>query len=567
MENIAINERQTLCLITKELNGLSQQNYVEDTSSIIESTKHYHFSYPPSLPITMPVAGDVINLSAGLLSLIDIGVAGVKFVVFWRSKVGSISSNTSGLLDQPLFKHMSDDNTELVLLAPKFVRSNWLLSIKSYVLKKYSFKPVKMFALDVKLSAVSGKTNSDKLITIKKIFYRIDGFGRVFISSKFLGIIRSLFTSEFSLDKAKKLAVLIVKKIPVNFPKLAVESVFSKFGKIYESSEIADLVAARWFVFMGKNSVCVTKAALFYTLPVRTMTHDFSGLMELYDEKICFIGHNPSLYVHDRCTIMYFADETSKLAAIGSVPVFKSVNLCWTGLSLACCFKCKHFGHISDMCLVGKTWAQIASGFSLHVVSLFSSSTSSSFGAGISFVVFAFFGDSGLHNYLAFLEHSIELLSDQISGILKKLSLVGLVSLVLSSLTSFSIASAPLNSSLDLNITVNNMFVLSVFPPIGVNFDVSGFSSSSSKVLTTKVGSLESKMVVLDVLVNLVLERLDYLCSGLNFDLVWKIATCNVKGINNFAKQDDIICWHNETNNLISIVIETKLRDKVHHGS
>ncbi|KAG9298562.1 hypothetical protein G9A89_018921 [Geosiphon pyriformis] len=50
MKNIAIDERQILCLITKELNGLSQQNYVEDASSIIESTKHYHFPYLPSLP-------------------------------------------------------------------------------------------------------------------------------------------------------------------------------------------------------------------------------------------------------------------------------------------------------------------------------------------------------------------------------------------------------------------------------------------------------------------------------------------------------------------------------------
>ncbi|KAG9287988.1 hypothetical protein G9A89_017583 [Geosiphon pyriformis] len=52
MKNIAIDKKQTLCLITKELNGLSQQNYAEDTSSIIENTKHYYFPYPPSLPIT-----------------------------------------------------------------------------------------------------------------------------------------------------------------------------------------------------------------------------------------------------------------------------------------------------------------------------------------------------------------------------------------------------------------------------------------------------------------------------------------------------------------------------------
>ncbi|KAG9294256.1 hypothetical protein G9A89_021615 [Geosiphon pyriformis] len=54
MKNVAIDERQTLCLIIKELNGLSQQNYVEDASSIIESTKHYHFPYSPSLSTEHP---------------------------------------------------------------------------------------------------------------------------------------------------------------------------------------------------------------------------------------------------------------------------------------------------------------------------------------------------------------------------------------------------------------------------------------------------------------------------------------------------------------------------------
>ncbi|KAG9300881.1 hypothetical protein G9A89_015337 [Geosiphon pyriformis] len=36
---------------------------------------------------------------------------------------------------------------------------------------------------------------------------------------------------------------------------------------------------------------------------------------------------------------------------------------------------------------------------------------------------------------------------------------------------------------------------------------------------------------------------------------IWKIATCNVRGLNNSAKQDDVIYWHKEMNNLISIII------------
>ncbi|KAG9294185.1 hypothetical protein G9A89_021544 [Geosiphon pyriformis] len=38
---------------------------------------------------------------------------------------------------------------------------------------------------------------------------------------------------------------------------------------------------------------------------------------------------------------------------------------------------------------------------------------------------------------------------------------------------------------------------------------------------------------------------------------------CNVKRMNNSAKQEDIIRWHRNMNNLVSIVTETKLKDKV----
>ncbi|KAG9305668.1 hypothetical protein G9A89_022590 [Geosiphon pyriformis] len=59
MEDVAINKRQTLCLIIKELN--SQQNYVEDTLPIIKSTKHYHLHYLPSLFVTFSASCKVIN--------------------------------------------------------------------------------------------------------------------------------------------------------------------------------------------------------------------------------------------------------------------------------------------------------------------------------------------------------------------------------------------------------------------------------------------------------------------------------------------------------------------------
>ncbi|KAG9304397.1 hypothetical protein G9A89_019959 [Geosiphon pyriformis] len=46
-------------------------------------------------------------------------------------------------------------------------------------------------------------------------------------------------------------------------------------------------------------------------------------------------------------------------------------------------------------------------------------------------------------------------------------------------------------------------------------------------------------------------------------ELVWKVITYNVRGMTNSAKQDDIIHWHNDMNNLISIFTETKLKGRV----
>ncbi|KAG9292837.1 hypothetical protein G9A89_016199 [Geosiphon pyriformis] len=255
----------------------------------------------------MSIASEMVDSSAGLLSLEDISGADVKPMVFWGSEVGSVSSSVSSLsnvenMENMIAKEISyaesgeddnmnkvmpkkthiDNNTELVLLVLKFVESNQMMSAELHILEKQCFKPVKSFALDVNLSAVSGKTNSDKLISVKKIFYRINGFGKAFTFLKFLGIIKSFFTSELSLKKTRKLAihekivvnndvrqvnklsnqVIVIKEISVDLPKSAVESVFSKFGKIvsikihlislwqkafveFELSEVANLVTAK----------------------------------------------------------------------------------------------------------------------------------------------------------------------------------------------------------------------------------------------------------------------------------------------------------------------------------
>ncbi|KAG9296993.1 hypothetical protein G9A89_008579 [Geosiphon pyriformis] len=325
----------------------------------------------------------------------------------------------------------------------------------------------------------------------------------------------------------------------------------------FESLNVASLVASKWSVFMEKNSMCVALAisnkklwitkncyqTLLYTLPVGITAHNLSDLLNLYNGKTCFIGCNLSSYVHNRCVIVCFTNKTSKLAAIDSVLIFKGVNLCWAGLSLACCTLCKKFGHVSDVCLVSKnfgrcskhiitlqnqvylaniykkkqapvvclvlfedkTWAQIASSFLFYVALSVLSSSSLLLGVVFFSLGSALLVDSELSNCLAVLKCSLELLLNQVSVFLKKLSFMELVFLTTFFLTSFLVVLASLALILDLDMILNNVLVLSIlFLSVGFNV-VANFNSSSFKVLTTKISRLESKMVALEASINSVL--------------------------------------------------------------
>ncbi|KAG9285143.1 hypothetical protein G9A89_000644 [Geosiphon pyriformis] len=374
---------------------------------------------------------------------------------------------------KPSFNVMNDVNNVLELLSPKFQGSNQLPSAKSCVLEKMSFEPVKSFALDIELLVVLGKNQ-----------------------------------------------------------KALVE---------FESPEVASLVASKWFVLMGKNSVWMVLAhkALLYTLPVGTTVHDLSGLLDLYGKKTCFIGHNPSSYVCNRCAVVCFTDKESKLAVISSNPVFKNVNLRWTGLSLAYCAKYKQIGHISDVCSSGeisgacgkrvkkqapiacsvsfdsRTWAQIAGSLFFHVASSVLFGASLFLVAKTSLFASALSDDRDMYDCLASLEHSLKLLADQISGILEKLGSIKLVSLATTSDASLSAVSVSVVSGLNLDIVLDGALMIPNFSSPVIGDTTLIISSSNSKVLTTKVSSLESKMVALEISVEFVLEKLDCLCSDL----------------------------------------------------
>ncbi|KAG9287981.1 hypothetical protein G9A89_017576 [Geosiphon pyriformis] len=513
-----------------------------------------------------------------------------------------ICTRTYVLNSQPkilFFDNLSDDNDNvLILLVSKFSGVEYLPNDESHVLNRCNFEPLKSFVLDIKLSVVPGKTNSDKLFAIKKIFYRVDGFGEASTPSKFSRIIESSFTSEFSLNKAKELAIckkilvnnnlrkvnihsdreIIVKKIPVDFPKSAVESVFSKFGKIvsikiqliglwqkalveFELSEVASSVAFMCSVLMGKDSMQVALAiedkqswvfrdqhrTLLYTLPVGITVHDLSGLLDSYGRKTCFIGRNPNSYVHNKCAVVCFADEASKLAAIDSVPFGHVSDVCSIGENSGVCGK-RMVSDQDRVCLAGiykkkqapiarpvffggKTWVQIAGGSLSRMVSLVFSSANMSSGGKLLLLVSSSSDVFGLNDCLAVLECFLELLADQISDILKKLNGVDLVPLVPLFCGSPLAVSVPEVLVSNLDMLVDHVLASSDLLPSNVNVLDASFGSSISKILTIKIDGLESKLLVLEAFI------------------VWKFATCNVHDLT--------------SSNMVSFVTETKLHSSI----
>ncbi|KAG9303040.1 hypothetical protein G9A89_022129 [Geosiphon pyriformis] len=398
----------------------------------------------------------MVDLSADPLSLGDIGGVGIKSVVSWGSKVGSVTSSVNKLLDIKNMVNIVAEETSYVESGEDNNMDKTTLRktcIHTYVLGNPPKQP---------LFNCMSNDNSD----LKKA-KELDVSEKILVNDE----IRKVNSH---LDQE-----VIIKEISVNLPKSAVES----------------LVTANWFVAMGKNFVQVAKAigdkqswfsrdqyrALLYTLSVGTTVHDLSGLLDSYGRKICFIGCNPNSYVHDRCAVICFADEASKLAAISSVLVFKGVNLRWTGLSLACCAKCKQFSHISDVCLIGrnsrvcgkwmvtdqdwiclagiykkkqvliacsvsfggKTWAQVAGGFSSHVASLVF------FGAGLSLVA----------------KTSIFASAPLISDILKKLDFIELVPSVVTLDVFPLVVPMSVISSLNMDMVLDGALVISALPP------------------------------------------------------------------------------------------------------
>ncbi|KAG9303324.1 hypothetical protein G9A89_013650 [Geosiphon pyriformis] len=197
-------------------------------------------------------------------------------------------------------------------------------------------------------------------------------------------------------------------------------------------------------------------------------------------------------------------------------------NYAENALSIIESTKCYHFLYPLSLPVIlvsfgGKTWTQIAGGSSSHVSLLIPSGANSTLSKTLLVVASNFFDNSGLIDCMASLECSMELLLDQVSEILRKLSFVELVPISSSSCIFFSVVASSIDLALNSDMAVDSVIMpsSSFSPSLLIGNVISDLSLSSSKVITTKVDGLESKMMALEVSVSSVLTRLDSLCSGL----------------------------------------------------
>ncbi|KAG9289140.1 hypothetical protein G9A89_022449 [Geosiphon pyriformis] len=384
-------------------------------------------------------------------------------------------------------------------------------------------------------------------------------------------------------------------------PKEIIVATVSKFGKIksikiqliglwqkavveFTELEQAVSLAAKWSFLISKDLVCVAIVvgdcetwtsrdwfkALLFTLPVETTAHDLGDLLEGAGRKTCVI--NWSLETGNRvcCAVVCFDSDEVLESAFCTELILGGVKLSWTRLDLIRCKRCKKFGHSALECdaelaklyakknvlifrpavFGGKSWAQVVSvalvshGFCAGSGSSSPSSGDLSLGEILSPLPVV---NSPLSVRLVLLKCSVELLSEQISNILSHLNNISSAPLAPSSQLAPSVVvfQSPTsvflvvaNSDLDFDMMVDDLFVQPTSFSPGVTSSLLG--PSSSKVLTSKVGGLESKLVALDISIGLILAKLDQLCAG-------------------SSSSEDIFRWHKESSSSISIVTETKL--------
>ncbi|KAG9293943.1 hypothetical protein G9A89_019281 [Geosiphon pyriformis] len=392
-----------------------------------------------------------------------------------------------------------------------------------------------------------GGVVTGKAYDSQKVIFKINGFEKASTPSKFAGIIRATFTSELSLaqasKKAKKAKILVntnfkksseysdqavvLKEIPVETSIKTVHAALSEFDEVvlikmqlvglwqkavikFGKSEQADLVTACWSILIGKDAVCVARAdqdkeswnardlyrALLYTLPMGTTAYN------IWD----FIGSS--------------ADSLD--AVMETILVLKDVHLHWSHLGSAMQIKADWQPFMPNI------WHQ------LLIV------------GGLSFLPFSILNgllDAGsslkkkptllvsleLNDKFATLEHSFVSLIEHVDKLAKRLDTSRLTVFQLSPGCQLLVTLLSQNQEMDI-VMSKGLGVITGGKTVArvVVFDPSNSDRSFGQNKEYRFGLWHSFFFFLMT------------------NLVWKIATCNVRDLNNPAKQAD-----------------TKLKDKI----
>ncbi|KAG9302973.1 hypothetical protein G9A89_022633 [Geosiphon pyriformis] len=331
--------------------------------------------------------------------------------------------------------------------------------------------------------------------------------------------------------------IVVIKEILMNTPKNMIIAATVQ-------------LASRWLFLIEKDLIHVAMAvrdhntwtskdwfkALLFTLPVGTTAHDLGMLLDGARGKTCVINRSLETGNWFYCAVVCFESDKMLESAFYTKPIFGGVQLSWARLELVWCDRCGHFRYLALECNVsdvlpfvppnlmkrpsfGTSHFQLAKLYARKNVPI---SRPAVFGGKLWAQVVSFaspFGSSlsgsGLlsdDDHLAVLKQSMEILSNQVSVILRKLSSFELVPLASPSCAPFlavSVHSAPV---VDSNIALDGVLASSTPSLSGGNDSAAVFSSSGSKVLTSKLGGLEFKMSDLEALFSSILARLDLLC-------------------------------------------------------
>ncbi|KAG9298884.1 hypothetical protein G9A89_015905 [Geosiphon pyriformis] len=321
----------------------------------------------------------------------------------------------------------------------------------------------------------------------------------------------------------------------------------------FEQIDYADLVAAKWFILIGKDANHEMH---------KMFTKPFLG------GKTCVIDHYLVSYAQARCATVCFDTAKSLDTVINTTPVLKGFNLHWSHLVLAKCMGCEKLGHTFLVCSVGEKkivfsgasswktlsdldksrlaaiyakcsvpvacsvsfgsvlWAQIAGGSFFPPLpaqnSLFKAGSSSEM-KHIPLVSLE------LNDRFAALERSLASLAEHVDILAKRLE-----------------TPEPMVSQLSPG---HQLLVTSSSQNQGVDIVM-------SKGLGVVTGG---ETVVRVVVFNLaVISKMEETLNNLSIAVMSLLAK-----IDN-ANSDDIICWHKEMDNIVFIFTESKLKGKVH---